>query len=271
MPYFTHDGVCFHYCDMGAGLPVVFQHGLGSNLSQLIGMFQPPLAFRLLSMDFRGHGETQPLGPPEKIGMASFADDLLALLDELGIGQAVVGGISMGAAVALNLALRFPHRVHALILSRPCWLDHPSPPNARMFLSIAQCIRQYGAKEGRKQFCQSGEYRDLFRHWPYFAQSLLGLLDDPRAEETVVKLEQIANDAPCRSLDELATIRLSTLVLVNRHDPVHPYEYGEVLVQAIPGAQLREVAPKSESESRHAADVQRCITEFLQLTFGGPS
>jgi hypothetical protein len=40
------------------------------------------------------------LGPPEKINMAAFADDLLAFFDELGIGQAVVGGISMGAAVA---------------------------------------------------------------------------------------------------------------------------------------------------------------------------
>jgi pimeloyl-ACP methyl ester carboxylesterase len=107
MPYFTHDGLHFHYSDSGEGLPVVFQHGLGSDLRQLVALFQPPLGFRLLSMDFRAHGDTRPVGPPEKTSMAAFADDLVAFLDMLGIGQTVVGGISMGAAVALNLALRF--------------------------------------------------------------------------------------------------------------------------------------------------------------------
>jgi pimeloyl-ACP methyl ester carboxylesterase len=270
MPYFAHDGMDFHYCDMGAGLPIVFQHGLGSDLSQLVGLFQPPLGFRLLSMDFRAHGETRPLGPPEKISMAAFADDLLAFLDELGTIHSVVGGISMGAAVALNFALRFPDRVQALILARPCWLDSPLPANARVFVTIARFLQQYGAREGREQFRQSEEYQDIFRQWPQSAPSLLGLFDAPRAEETAVKLERIANDAPCRSLQELAAIGVPTLVLASRYDPVHPFEYGGILAQAIPGARLCEITAKSESESRYAADVQRSITEFLQTTFGSP-
>ena len=161
MPYFAHDGLQFHYSDSGEGLPVVFQHGLGSEMRQVAALFQPPLKFRLLSMDFRAHGDTRPLGPSEKITMAAFADDLLAFMDGQRIGQAVVGGISMGAAVALNFALRFPDRVRALILSRPCWLDQPLPPNAQVFVSIASHIRQHGAKKGREQFSLSEEYRDL--------------------------------------------------------------------------------------------------------------
>jgi pimeloyl-ACP methyl ester carboxylesterase len=245
-------------------LPLVFQHGLGCDLQQIVALFPPPLPFRLLSMDFRGHGETRPLGPPEKVSMAALADDLLAFLDERSIDQAVVGGSSMGAAVALNLALRFPQRVRALILSRPCWLDRPLPANAKVFVSIARFLCQYGAKDGREPFRRSEEYQELFRQYPYVAQSLVGLFDDPRAEETAVKFERIANDAPCHSLGELAAIGVPTLVLANRQDPVHPYEYGEILAQAIPGAQLCEVTPKSESEPRHAADIRRCITEFVQ-------
>ena len=271
MPCFVHDGISFQYYDSGQGLPVLFQHGLGCDLRQIVALFPPPLRFRLLSIDFRGHGETRPLGPPEAIGMATLADDLLAFLDKLGIDQAVVGGSSMGAAVALNLALRFPHRLRALILYRPCWVDRPLPANAQVFVSIARLLRQYGAKEGREQFRQSGEFQDLFRVWPYVAGSLLGLFDDPRAEETAVKFERIANDAPCRSLAELAAIHVPTLVLANRQDPVHPYEYGEILAQAIPGAQLREVTAKSESEPRHAADVQRSVTEFLKPLSASPS
>lgn len=49
------------------------------------------------------------------------------------------------------------------------------------------------------------------------------------------------------------------LVRVNRHDPVHPYEYGELLTRAIPGAQFREATPKSQSESRHGADVRTAL------------
>jgi len=262
--YFAHDGLQFCYSDSGKGVPVLFQHGLGSDSQQLVALFQQPLEFRLLSMDFRAHGDTRPLGPTEKISMTAFADDLAAFLDQLRIAQAVVGGISMGAAVALNLALRFPDRTRALIFSRPCWLDHPLPANAQVFVSIARCIRQYGAKEGRDQFGRSEEYHKLFRQWPYFAQSLLGLFDDPRAEETVIRFERIAQDAPCQNLEALSAIRVPTLVLVNRHDPAHPFEYGPILAGAIPGARLCEITPKSEGESRHAADVQRCITEFLE-------
>jgi pimeloyl-ACP methyl ester carboxylesterase len=177
----------------------------------------------------------------------------------------------MGAAVALNLALRFSSRVHALILSRPCWLDRPLPANAQVFVTIARHIRQFGAKEGRQQFCQSDEYQALFGQEPYVAESLLGLFDGPRAEETVEKLERIANDAPCRNLDELAAIRLPTLVLANRRDPVHPFDYCQILAGAIPSARLREITAKAESESRHAADVQRSITEFVKATCGNSS
>jgi hypothetical protein len=105
MPHFAHDGIQFHYCDSGAGVPVVFQHGLGGDASELVGLFQPPLEFQLLSVDFRAHGETRPLGPPKKIGMATFADDLVALLDELAVDRAVLGGISMGGPMKNTLLL----------------------------------------------------------------------------------------------------------------------------------------------------------------------
>jgi len=263
MPRFAHDGLEFRYYDAGEGLPVVFQHGLGCDLRQITALFPPPTAFRLLSMDFRGHGETQPLGPPEKLALATVADDLVALMDGREIGQAVLGGSSMGAAVALNLALRFPRRVRALVLYRPCWVDRPLPANAAVFVSVTQFLRQYGAKEGREQIQRSEEYQGLLRQSPYVAAALLALFDDPRAEETAVKFARIADDAPCHSLAELAAVRVPTLVLANRQDPVHPYEYGEILAQTIPAARFCEVPPKSDGEPRHAADVRRCVSEFL--------
>ena len=66
------------------------------------------------------------------------ADDLVALLDHLEIERAVVGGISLGSAVAVNMALRYPERVRGLVLSRPAWIDRPLPENVRLYSMIAE-------------------------------------------------------------------------------------------------------------------------------------
>src|SRR3954452_4933919 len=110
MPTFCHEGLNFHYRDDGRGLPVVFQHGLGGDLTVPLGLFSPPEGVRLVSFDARYHGETRPLGDPSKLTFHTLADDLLALLDHLAIDRAVIGGISMGAGLALNFAIRYPER-----------------------------------------------------------------------------------------------------------------------------------------------------------------
>jgi pimeloyl-ACP methyl ester carboxylesterase len=267
MPTFTHDGLTFHYEDTGEGVPFIFQHGLGGDVNQPCGLFRPPAGVRLLALDCRGHGETRPLGEPVKIGIAPFADDLHALLDHLRIDRAVVGGISMGAAVALNFALRFPGRVRGLILSRPAWLDGPMPDNVRRYAAIAGLIRRDGPRRGLELFRQSDDYRELFRQAPEAANSLAAQFESPRAEETVVKLERVPNDAPVRDLAALSAIGVPTLVLANRQDPIHPFEYGTELARRITGAEFRELTPKSVSREGHARDVQRAIEDFLRRFF----
>ncbi|MBI2941568.1 MAG: alpha/beta hydrolase [Chloroflexi bacterium] len=270
MPFIEHDGLQFHYRERGEGTPFVFQHGLGGDVNQPFGLFTPPPGFRLLAFDCRGHGETRPLGDPDRIGLTSFADDLLALLDRLEIARAVVGGISMGAAVALNFALRFPDRALGLVLSRPAWLDCPTPSNVELYAHIAQLIRHHGARAGLEVFRRSEQYIEVARLSPDAASSLVGQFEQPRAEETVVRLERIPADAPNHDPTgptgmrlELASIRVPTLVLANRQDPIHPFEFGEILAAAIPRAEFRELTPKSTSKERHAAEVQEFLVEFL--------
>src|SRR5438105_2035578 len=149
MAFFPHDGLSFHYLDTGSGTPFFFQHGLGGDVNQPFGLFRPPAGIRLLGFDVRGHGETRPLGSPEKVGIASSADDLLALMYHLEFARAIVGGISMGAAIALNFSVRYPDRVLGLVLSRPAWLDRPYPENVAIFSLIGRLIREYGGVGGR--------------------------------------------------------------------------------------------------------------------------
>jgi pimeloyl-ACP methyl ester carboxylesterase len=267
MPKLTHDQIDFNYQDAGSGIPFFFQHGLGADVSQTFGIFRPPPGFRLISFDCRAHGETRPVGNPERIGIAAFADDLGALMDCLEIERAIVGGISMGAAIALNFTLRFSERVLGLVLSRPAWLDGPRPENAAVFTQIAQLIRQHGARRGGEEFIKSDTYKKIQSELPDTANSLLNQFNHPRAEETVVKLERIPGDTPNRDLAELARIRVPTLVLANRQDPIHPFEYGEIVARSIPGAEFKEITSKSVSIPRHEEDVQRALADFLERRF----
>src|SRR2546425_1684556 len=123
MPHFNHDQINFHYLARPPGgaspTTLVFQHGLGGDTERVFELLGPLPGFSLVGLDCRGHGKTTPLGAVEKLSFDSFADDVVALLDRLGVRQAIVGGTSMGAGVALNCAIRYPQRVVGLVLLRP--------------------------------------------------------------------------------------------------------------------------------------------------------
>ena len=267
MPFFDHDGIRFHYRESGSGIPFVFQHGLGADLNQTFDLFKPPAGCRLLTFECRGHGETRPLGADEKVSVETFTADLCAFLDYLKIQRAVIGGISMGAAIALRFALEHPQRVLGLVLSRPAWLDESRADNLKVFATLAEFIRKYGAVEGARRYQQTEAYQEVLRRSPDNANSLLAQFAHPRAEETVAKLERIPNYVPQHSRADWQRIQVPTLILVNQQDPIHPFEFGEVLAQAIPGANLVELTPKSVSTGRHAGDVQRALEDFLLKNF----
>jgi len=267
MPFFYHDGIQFYYRAEGAGVPFFFQHGLGAESGQPFSLFRPGPGVRLLAFDARGHGLTQPMCDPDKLRFDIFAEDLRALMDHLEIPRAIIGGISMGAGIALNFTLRFSERVLGLVLSRPAWLDGPNPWNVKMFSLIARLIREHGAKRGQEVFKQSAEYHELLQKWPDVATSLALQFESPRVEETALKLESIIHDTPNADRQQWKSILVPTLILVNRQDPVHPFEYGQTLAREIPGAEVKEITSKSISVERHGADVQRSIAEFLQKIF----
>ena len=267
MPVFQHDGIQFHYGDEGSGLPFFFQHGLGADLTQPFGLFKPLPGIRLIGFDARAHGQTNPVGPIERISLGSSADDLGALMDHLQIRQAIVGGISMGAAITLNFALRNPARVLGLVQSRPAWLDAPNPWNITMFSLITRLVREHGRTKGKALFLDSAEHAETLAKWPDVALSLAAQFDNPLVEETAFKFERIILDTPCRDRREWTKIAVPTLILANRYDPIHPFEYGVEMQQLIPGAVFREITSKSVSLDQHNADVQRGLEAFLRQHF----
>lgn len=103
------------YDDNGSGPPLLLIHGFPLNRT----MWRPQVAaltqagYRVITPDLRGFGESRMTSAA--VSMSSYADDIVALMDHLCLPQAVVGGMSMGSYVLLNLLERYPERVAAAI------------------------------------------------------------------------------------------------------------------------------------------------------------
>lgn len=116
MPVADVNGQRLHYEDSGgAGTPLVLSHGFLMDAD----MFEPQIdalagRHRVITWDQRGHGRTESDGRP--FSYWDSAADLAGLLDHLGVGRAVLGGMSQGGFVSLRFALRYPERTAGLVL-----------------------------------------------------------------------------------------------------------------------------------------------------------
>ena len=98
---------------------LVFVHGLGLN-RQVWAKFVARMAqrYRVLNYDLFGHGESVP--PPEKPNLTTFSEQLVSLLDELGIERCSIIGFSLGGMINRRFAIDHPNRLQAMaILNSP--------------------------------------------------------------------------------------------------------------------------------------------------------
>jgi pimeloyl-ACP methyl ester carboxylesterase len=87
-----------------------------------------------------GHGESAPVTDMTAHSMPAYGADVIALLDHLGVAQAVIGGTSLGANVALEAAAAAPERVRALFLEMPV-LENGLAGAAALFVPLALALR----------------------------------------------------------------------------------------------------------------------------------
>jgi len=261
MPTLHHDGLAFAYTDAGTGTPFVFQHGLGGDQSQPAS--QAPGECRLITLECRGHGGT-PLGPEEKLGFEPFARDLEALLDWLRLTRVVLGGISMGAGVALTLARLQPERVSALVLVRPAWIDRRCPLNLSVYTEIASLLDEHGAEDGKKLFeLRSAAYRRAMALSPALAGSLAAQFDRTDARERSRVLKRLPADRPIAPDADWSRLDMPALVIATRGDDVHPFRMATALRRRLPRAQLREIPSKDCGDTEHRQAVADAIGNFL--------
>ena len=119
---FDSAGVPIHYEDMGGdGQPVVLIHSFTSTSEMWSNAgFEPSDDLRYVALDVRGHGRSGKPEDPDAYG-TEMVDDVVRLMDHLDIDNAHVAGYSLGAEIALKLAVEHPERVRSLVTGGSGW------------------------------------------------------------------------------------------------------------------------------------------------------
>jgi ribulose-phosphate 3-epimerase len=255
-------GATLQVFDDGQGFPVIFQHGLGGDIGQTRLNMPPATGFRLLTVECRAHGGST-AGEARPFSIAMFAEDVLAAIDQAGIGRFAIGGISMGAAIALRIAAAHPARVAGLALVRPAWLFDPAPENMRPFAEIAETLRAYPPEAGRAVFASSATGRFLAENAPDNLASLLGFFARRAPLVTADLLADVAADGPGVAASAAAALAMPIVVVGCAQDYIHPRAYAETLAEAT-GGRFVEVVAKAAEPERHFAEVRVVLGSFFE-------
>ncbi|MFK0166924.1 alpha/beta fold hydrolase [Rhizobium sp. NPDC090279] len=260
----TSDGTLMNVEMSGEGPPVVFHHGLLGDANQAAEeAFPADTGFRRISIEARGHGRSE-AGDPGCFSIATFADDVASYIEKQIAAPVVLGGISMGAAISLRLAVTRPNLVRALILSRPAWLTQSAPENMAPNAEVGRLLREMPLEEGKEAFLGGSIGRRLAIEGPDNLNSLLGFFSRPPHNITAALLTAISNDGPGVTDAEVRQISMPTLIIGNDRDPIHPIAYAEGLAERISGARFVKITSKAESRSQHQADFRRAMGAFLK-------
>jgi pimeloyl-ACP methyl ester carboxylesterase len=113
--YAAVNGISLYYEVHGIGKPLILLHG-GFGSFEMFAALSPTLAekYQVIGVDLYGHGRTALTDRP--LEFASMADDIVGLIEHLGLEKADLLGFSLGGAVALQTALRHPERVNKLVV-----------------------------------------------------------------------------------------------------------------------------------------------------------
>lgn len=255
-------GIEMAFDDTGRGAPVVLLHGFPFNRTMWRGQVEALSAtHRVIAPDLRGMGETS-APSAEAATMAEMAEDVSALLDELGVRQRVVlGALSMGGYVALAFCRKFPHRVRALVL--------------------ADTRAQADDEEGKRKREETAR-RALSEGMTAVADAMLPKLlapatreQDPalveRVREMILKTKPVGAAAALRGMarrpdqtDFLQRILAPALILVGSEDQITPPDDSEVLRREIRGSRLEVLDGAAHlSNLERPAEFNRALETFL--------
>jgi 3-oxoadipate enol-lactonase len=255
-------GLEMAYEDAGRGLPVVLLHGFPFDRTLWREQAEELAAnsHRVVAPDLRGLGETS-LGS-EGSTMQEMARDVAALMDELQIERAVLGGLSMGGYVALAFCRLFPRRVRALLLAD---------------------TRPQGDTEEGRQNREALAERTMREGMTPVAESMLPKLLAPathmkrpdaveRVREMIMRTKPEGAAAALRGMavrqdqtNWLQNIIQPTLIVVGSEDQITPPADSQVMNREIRGSRLEVIEGAGHvSNVERPEEFNRALMKFLR-------
>ncbi|MBM7519789.1 alpha/beta fold hydrolase [Nocardioides nitrophenolicus] len=199
----------------------------------------------VLVLDPLGHGRSDRPADPLSYSVTAFAEQVVALLDHVGAARAVVGGSSIGANVALEVAVRAPERVAGLLLDGPV-LENALGAQLALLTPVLSTARFAPLALTALRLATRPLPRRLAPAWVGLVLDTLDARPGPVA--AVVQGVLFGRFAP--SSAERAEVRAPTLVLARVADPFHPVGDAATLVEEIDGAVLERAEAALEWRRR---------------------
>lgn len=256
MAELSYQGHRIGFDEYGEGeRPIVLVHGLlmSRRMFERLGPALAERGNRVICVDLLGHGRSDQPEDLRLYSMPLFAEQLVGLLDHLGIERAVVGGTSLGANVGLELAVRRPERVEGLFIEMPV-LDNALAAVAAIFAPVL-----LGLRLGRPAFELGSRLASLVPRTNFLVD--IGLdWARRRPGPSVAVLEGLLLGETAPGREQRRRIEAPALVVGHAGDPLHPFSDSGMLVEELPRARMVEAS--SILEWRIAP---RRLTEELAL------
>lgn len=231
----TIQGKKIDYATAGTGLPLLLLHAFPLNQS----MFDPQMAAlskasQVIVLNVPGIGRSE-AGP---VSMDGIADIAAALLEELKIPSAVVGGVSMGGYAAFSFARRYPERLLGLILADT--RAAPDTPEARLARKTSvEFVLQNGSAAFAKQSLPKFVGETTARTNPEVLEVVRKMIEAAPPRVIAELLEALAGRRDSRDL--LPSIKVPTLVLCGSEDTLTPAKEAREWSAKIPSAEFVEI------------------------------
>lgn len=240
----------------------VFVHGL-----MLTADLNRPLARRIAERGHRvilpellGHGRSDKPRHAYQHRLEFEADQLVGLLDHLGVDDAVIGGTSLGANVTLQLAAQAPERVRAMVVEMPV-LERGGVAAMAAFFPLLLALR-YG---GPLPHLVTGLARRLPRTGIEPVDSFHDLISrHPR--ELAAVIHGLMSGPLCPPEHERRAMHAPTLVIAHRGDLLHPMSDADALAQELPNAVLARAWSFIEART-FPKRISNVIADFLDAVW----
>jgi pimeloyl-ACP methyl ester carboxylesterase len=236
MPFLEHQGHRLAYTSFGEGpRTCVFVHGLllSQKMHRALALELAARGNRVLTIDVLGHGRSDRPRDLTKYSMPLFGEQIVALLDHLEIEKAVIGGTSLGANAALEVADLAPDRVRGLVIEMPV-LDNALLACALVFTPLlvaltfgAPVMRVVAAVARRVPTADGPTLLDL---------ALDTVRQDPGPSSAVLQGLFFGRTAPPK--DRRCLIEAPALIIGHDRDPVHPFSDADALLDELRDARL---------------------------------